>query len=200
TPARHFSGRGLGADQTLWAGFAILGDERRAYYSGDTALFEGFAQIGERLGPFDVALIEVGAYDALWADVHLGPEQAIQAHRAVRAELLVPVHWGTFNLALHSWIEPIERTLAAARAAGVEVATPRPGESIDTAAPPAPERWWPGDVPWKTAAEAPVVSSGLSASVLSEVFRSVTHGSPLNPRGPAVGETATQGGSRASAP
>lgn len=164
TPARHFSGRGLGADQTLWAGFAILGDERRAYYSGDTALFEGFAQIGERLGPFDVAMIEVGAYNALWADVHLGPEQAIQAHRAVRAELLVPVHWGTFELALHSWVEPIERTLAAARAAGVEVATPRPGQSIDTAAPPDPERWWPASVPWQTAAEAPVVSSGLGAS------------------------------------
>jgi L-ascorbate metabolism protein UlaG (beta-lactamase superfamily) len=160
TPARHFSGRGLGADQTLWSGWAVIGQQRRAYYSGDTAMFEGFAQIGARLGPFDVAMIEVGAYDALWADVHLGPEQAILAHQAVRAGVLVPVHWGTFDLALHSWIEPIERTLEAARAAGVRVVTPRPGQSIDTASPPAPERWWPS-VPWKGAAEAPVVSSGL---------------------------------------
>jgi L-ascorbate metabolism protein UlaG (beta-lactamase superfamily) len=160
TPSRHFSGRGLGADQTLWSGWAMLGQQRRAYYSGDTAMFEGFAQIGERLGPFDVAMIEVGAYDALWADVHLGPEQAVLAHQAVRANVLVPVHWGTFDLALHSWVEPIERTLAAARAAGVNVVTPRPGQSIDTAAPAVTERWWPS-VPWKTAAEAPVVSSGL---------------------------------------
>jgi L-ascorbate metabolism protein UlaG (beta-lactamase superfamily) len=160
TPARHFSGRGLGADRTLWAGWALIGRERRAYYSGDTAMFEGFAQIGARLGPFDVAMIEVGAYDAMWADVHLGPEQAILAHRAVKGGVLVPVHWGTFDLALHGWTEPMERTLVAARDAGVRVVTPRPGQSIDSAAPPAPERWWPS-VPWKTAAEAPVVSSGL---------------------------------------
>lgn len=160
TPARHFSGRGLGADQTLWSGWALIGRERRAYYSGDTAMFEGFAQIGERLGPFDISMIEVGAYDTLWADLHLGPEQAIEAHRAARGGVLVPVHWGTFNLALHGWTEPMERVLMAAHAAGVTVVTPRPGQSIDSAAPPPPERWWPS-LPWKTAAEAPVVSSGL---------------------------------------
>jgi L-ascorbate metabolism protein UlaG (beta-lactamase superfamily) len=160
TPARHFSGRGLGADRTLWAGWALLGKSQRAYYSGDTAMFEGFAQIGARLGPFDVAMIEVGAYDAMWADVHLGPEQAILAHQAVRGGLLVPVHWGTFDLALHSWVEPIERTLLAALAAGIPIVTPKPGQSVDSASPPAPERWWP-QVPWKTDSEAPVVSSGL---------------------------------------
>lgn len=162
TPARHFSGRGLGEDRTLWSGWALIGERRRVYYSGDTAMFEGFAQIGARLGPFDAAMIEVGAYDAMWADLHLGPEQAVQAHQAVRGGLLFPVHWGTFNLALHTWVEPVERTLVAARAAGVDVVTPRPGESIDVASPASPTRWWP-DVPWKAAAEAPVVSSGLSA-------------------------------------
>jgi L-ascorbate metabolism protein UlaG (beta-lactamase superfamily) len=162
TPARHFSGRGLGADQTLWSGWALIGAKRRVYYSGDTAMFEGFAQIGERLGPFDAALIEVGAYDALWADVHLGPEQAIRAHEAVRGGLFFPVHWGTFDLALHSWVEPVERTLAAARSSGVQVVTPKPGQSIDVASPPSPERWWP-ELPWKTADEAPVVSSGLDS-------------------------------------
>lgn len=161
TPARHFSGRGMGADQTLWSGWALIAERKRVYYSGDTAMFEGFTQIGERLGPFDAALIEVGAYDAMWADVHLGPEQAIQAHRAVGGGLFFPVHWGTFDLALHSWVEPIERTLVAARAAGVDVVTPRPGQSIDVEAPAAPERWWP-EVPWKTALEASVVSSGLA--------------------------------------
>ena len=167
TPARHFSGRGLGADQTLWSGWALIGREKRAYYSGDTAMFEGFAQIGERLGPFDVSMIEVGAYDAMWADVHLGPEQAIEAHRAVRGGVLVPVHWGTFDLALHGWTEPMERTLAAAQAAGVTVVTPRPGQSIDSAAPPAPERWWPS-IPWRTGAEAPVTSSGLGGTPQSQ--------------------------------
>ncbi len=160
TPARHFSGRGLGADRTLWSGWAMIGEERRVYYSGDTAMFEGFAQIGERLGPFDATLIEAGAYDAMWADVHLGPEQAVAAHQAARGRVLFPVHWVTFDLALHSWVEPMERVLAAARLANVTVVTPKPGQSIDPLAPPEPERWWPR-TPWKTASEAPVVSSGL---------------------------------------
>jgi L-ascorbate metabolism protein UlaG (beta-lactamase superfamily) len=163
TPARHFSGRGLGNDRTLWSGWAVLGAQKRAYYSGDTAMFEGFAEIGARLGPFDATMIEVGAYDAMWADVHLGPEQAVDAHRAVRGGVLFPVHWGTFDLALHTWIEPGERVLEAARRAEVRVVLPKPGQSIDPLAPPSPERWWP-KVPWKTAAEAPVVSSGLAQS------------------------------------
>lgn len=162
TPARHFSGRGLGEDKTLWAGWAILGERRRVFYSGDTAMFDGFEEIGARLGPFDATLIESGAYNALWADVHLGPEQAVLAHRAVRGKVLFPVHWGTFNLALHSWVEPAERVLAAAKAAGVTVVTPRPGESIDPLAPPPPVAWWP-QVPWQNAADAPVTSSGLKA-------------------------------------
>lgn len=161
TPARHFSGRGLGADQTLWAGWAMIGAQRRAYYSGDTAMFEGFRQIGERLGPFDATMIESGAYDAMWADVHLGPEQAVAAHRAVRGNVLFPVHWGTFDLALHTWVEPMERVLAAGRSQNVTVVSPKPGQSIDPFAPPTAQRWWP-KVPWKTAAEAPVVSSGLT--------------------------------------
>ncbi|MDQ2644994.1 MAG: MBL fold metallo-hydrolase, partial [Myxococcota bacterium] len=88
TPARHFSGRGLGADRTLWAGWAVIGEARRVYYSGDTAMFEGFRQIGARLGPFDATLIESGAYNALWADVHLGPEQAVAAHQVVRGRVM----------------------------------------------------------------------------------------------------------------
>lgn len=164
TPARHFSGRGLGADKTLWSGWAMIGAERRVYYSGDTAMFEGFEQIGQRLGPFDATLIESGAYDAMWADVHLGPEQAVAAHRAVRGNVLLPVHWGTFDLALHTWVEPIERVLAAAQRANVTVVTPKPGQSIDPFAPPRAEHWWP-NVPWKSAGEAPVVSSGLAKPI-----------------------------------
>jgi L-ascorbate metabolism protein UlaG (beta-lactamase superfamily) len=165
TPARHFSGRSVtfsDRDATLWAGWALIGPRHRVYYSGDTAMFAGFEQIGERLGPFDVTLIECGAYSALWADVHLGPEQAVLAHQRVRGHWLIPVHWGLFDLALHGWTEPIERVAAAARAAGVKLATPRPGQSFafdpDTAS---GERWWP-EVTWTGAAEAPVVSSHLA--------------------------------------
>ncbi|HEX2882530.1 MAG TPA: MBL fold metallo-hydrolase, partial [Polyangiaceae bacterium] len=98
TPARHFSGRSLvmaDRDQTLWSGWAMLGSTHRAYYSGDTALFPTFREIGDRLGPFDASMIEVGAYNQLWADVHLGPEQALEAHAMVRGGVLFPVHWGT---------------------------------------------------------------------------------------------------------
>ena len=164
TPARHFSGRSLGdANATLWASWAFVGPKHRVYFSGDTALFPGFAEIGERLGPFDAALLEVGAYDALWADVHLGPEQAVAAHRALRGGLLIPVHWGTFDLALHAWTEPAERLLVAAEAEGVRVVVPRPGQSIEPSRAPGLERWWP-EVPWKSASEHPVVSSGLGSN------------------------------------
>jgi L-ascorbate metabolism protein UlaG (beta-lactamase superfamily) len=164
TPARHFSGRSLGdADKTLWAGWSLRGPSHRVYYSGDTAMFPGFKEIGARLGPFDATLIEVGAYDRMWADVHLGPEQAVQAHRDVKGKLMLPVHWGTFNLALHAWTEPVERLLVAAQHASVNVVVPRPGESIDPSNPPPPAAWWP-KVPWHTAAEHPVVSSGLAVS------------------------------------
>lgn len=162
TPARHFSGRSMvmaDRDATLWTGWAIRGPEHRVYYSGDTAMFPEFSEIGRRLGPFDASLIEVGAYDALWADVHLGPEQAIEAHRLVRGGVLIPVHWGTFDLALHPWTEPVERLLVAASGAGTRVAIPKPGRMWTPTSPPVP-RWWPS-VPWRTAEVAPIVSTGL---------------------------------------
>jgi L-ascorbate metabolism protein UlaG (beta-lactamase superfamily) len=161
TPARHFSGRWLDdGDRTLWAGWAFAGPAHRAFYSGDTALHDEFDDIGARLGPFDLTMIESGAYDALWADVHLGPEQAVLAHRQVRGDVMLPVHWGLFDLALHGWTEPMERVLAAAGRAGVRVASPRPGGMVEPAALGAAERWWPA-VPWRTAEEAPAWSSGV---------------------------------------
>lgn len=161
TPARHFSGRGLtDRDRTLWAGWAVLGPEHRVFFSGDSALFPGFAEIGERLGPFDATMLETGAYNQAWADVHMGPEQAVQAHRMLRGDLMLPVHWGTFNLSLHAWTEPVERVLVAAERAGVRVVVPRPGGRIEPSAPPTLARWWP-ELPWQTAEQAPVVSSGL---------------------------------------
>jgi L-ascorbate metabolism protein UlaG (beta-lactamase superfamily) len=161
TPARHFSGRGIGStDRTLWCGWAIVGPERRVYYAGDTAMQHEFAEIGERLGPFDLTMIEIGAYDRLWPDVHLGPEQAVAAHRLVRGGAMLPLHWGTFDLALHGWTEPIERALAEASKDGVRVATPRPGGMVEPMAEIPAARWWPA-LPWRTAAEAPIRSTGL---------------------------------------
>ncbi len=164
TPARHFSGRFLtDRDATLWSGWAFLGAERRIFYSGDTALAPEFAEIGEQLGPFDLTLVESGAYNAAWTDVHMGPEQAVAVHEMVRGELMVPVHWGLFDLSLHGWTEPAERIRVAAERAGVPVAFPRPGESITLDAVPATP-WWP-ELPWETAAEAPIVSTGLPADL-----------------------------------
>lgn len=171
TPARHASGRSLtfsDQDETLWSGWAIVGPKHRVYYSGDTAMFPELEQIGERLGPFDVTMIETGAYNPLWVDVHMGPEQAIVAHEMVRGELFIPVHWGTFDLANHNWTEPVERVLEGAKRTGVAVRIPRPGESVDPGAAPAIARWWP-EVPWQAASETPVVSTALSPSIQERI-------------------------------
>jgi len=163
TPSRHASGRHLlDQNHTLWAGWAVIGKNHRAFFSGDTGLFPGMREIGKRLGPFDVAMIEVGAYDAAWPDWHIGPEQAVRADELLGGKVLIPIHWGLFNLAAHGWTEPIERTVAAAEASGVKLAVPRPGESVEPHALPPFERWWP-EVPWRTAAEYPIVSTRLEA-------------------------------------
>jgi L-ascorbate metabolism protein UlaG (beta-lactamase superfamily) len=165
TPARHASGRSpfSGRDGTLWAGFALVGPAHRVWYSGDTGPFPGLAEIGARLGPFDLAVVEAGAYGRAWPDWHLGPEQAVRATELVRARVLVPVHWGLFNLAYHGWTEPAERVLVAARNAGVTVTIPRPGQSVEPAALPAEARWWPA-LPWRSAEEDPLQASGLAAA------------------------------------
>src|SRR5580698_553652 len=157
-PARHASGRMLFDDGAkLWTGYALLGARHRVYYSGDTGLFPGLRAIGERLGPFDLTMIEIGQYDRAWPDWHLGPEQAIEAHRRVRGAVMLPVHWGLFALASHGWTEPIERALTAARDAGAVVITPRPGQSVEPTVERPQEPWWPA-LPWRTAAEYPIVA------------------------------------------
>ncbi|MGH9419340.1 MAG: MBL fold metallo-hydrolase [Thermoanaerobaculia bacterium] len=159
TPARHASGRLLFVDDgaKLWTGYAFIGANHRVYYSGDTGLFPGLRTIGDRLGPFDLTMIEIGQYDQAWPDWHLGPEQAIEAHRRVRGSVMLPVHWGLFALAAHGWTEPIERTLVAARAAGAVVITPRPGQSVEPTVERPQEHWWPA-LPWRAAAQNPIVA------------------------------------------
>jgi len=163
TPARHASGRVLiDKDDTLWASYALLGPQHRVYFSGDTGLFPALADIGARLGPFDLTMIEAGAYGSAWPDWHLGPEQAVTAHRMVSGRAMLPIHWGLFDLAYHGWTEPMERVLAAAAREGVTVLAPRPGASVEPEAAPALERWWP-EVPWRTGAEDPIVATRMGS-------------------------------------
>ncbi|HKU38803.1 MAG TPA: MBL fold metallo-hydrolase, partial [Polyangiales bacterium] len=143
TPARHYSGRRLlDSDATLWASWVIAGERHRVYFSGDTGYGPQFREIGQRFGPFDLTLIKVGASDPTWQQIHMSPEDAVRAHRDVGGRLLLPVHWGTFNLANHAWNEPAERTVAAAQAAGIAYALPRPGEWVEPGVAEPRAAWW----------------------------------------------------------
>ena len=129
-PARHFSGRGLwNRFETLWASFALAGPRHRVYYGADSGEWAGFGEIGARFGPFDLTMLEIGASDRLWAEIHMGPEGAVRSFGALGGEgLLMPIHWGLFDLALHEWRQPIERVWSAA---GLPLWSPRPGETTE---------------------------------------------------------------------
>jgi len=142
-PARHFSGRGLfDRDETLWAGWVIQSNSGSVYCSGDTGYAEHFEAIGAAYGPFDLTIIKVGAYSDRWPHIHVNPEEAVQAHIEVDGELLLPVHWATFELALHPWDEPIVRTVKAAKENSVRIATPLIGEIVDIESPIPNREWW----------------------------------------------------------
>lgn len=144
TPARHFSGRFLTRNLTLWASWVIAGPSHRVYFGGDSGYTHSFARIGAEHGPFDVTLMPIGAYNTAWPDIHMNPEEAVQAHLDLNASasgLLVPIHWGTFRLAPHRWAEPVERLLAAADAAGIATAVPKPGGRVQPGAA-ASTPWW----------------------------------------------------------
>ncbi|MGK5677169.1 MBL fold metallo-hydrolase [Micromonospora sp. URMC 106] len=142
TAAQHFSGRGLRRDGTLWSSWVVAGAHRKVFYTGDSGYFDGYAEIGERYGPFDVTLMQIGAYDRAWPSIHMFPEEAVAAHLDLRGGLLLPVHWATFNLALHDWSEPVDRIWAEAKARDVRLAVPRPGERVTVDDPPAVDGWW----------------------------------------------------------
>jgi L-ascorbate metabolism protein UlaG (beta-lactamase superfamily) len=142
-PARHYSGRNpLRGDETLWASWVIVGPTRRAFFSGDSGYFDGFAATGAKHGPFDIAIVKIGASHWTWADIHMQPEDAVRTALDVRARLLMPVHWGTFNLAVHAWNEPASRVVAAAKKANLPLVIPRPGELVNAAEPPSLVEWW----------------------------------------------------------
>lgn len=143
TPARHFSGRGFrDRNHTLWASWSVAGPAHRVFHSGDTGPFPGFVDIGVAHGPFDLTFMKIGAYGETWPDIHLTPEQAVDAHTVLRGKALLPIHWGTFNMAFHAWDEPAERVVAAAAGAGVQLIVPRPGESVEPATARGVDPWW----------------------------------------------------------
>lgn len=143
TPAQHFSGRGLfDGDRSLWASWVIAVDGLRLFFSGDTGYHADFKTIGDRFGPFDMTFLETGAYDRQWADVHMQPEQTLQAHLDLKGRWLLPVHNGTFDLAMHAWHEPFDRIQALALARGVALATPEMGELLSLQQPHGGRPWW----------------------------------------------------------
>jgi len=125
-PARHFSGRGLfNRFETLWASFSLAGPQHRVYYGADSGEWAGFQEIGARFGPFDLSMLEIGASNPLWAEIHMGPEGAVGSFRALGGQgLLMPIHWGLFDLALHHWKQPIE---AIWPVEGLRLWSPTPG-------------------------------------------------------------------------
>ncbi|MBI5718512.1 MAG: MBL fold metallo-hydrolase [Burkholderiales bacterium] len=159
-PAQHFSGRGLkDRNATLWSSFVIESERERVFFSGDTGLTDQYAEIRARFGggaagagagagrgrpPFDLVMLEVGAFHPSWCDIHLGPRNALEALSLLGGGALLPVHWSTFSLALHAWDEPAETLLELAPAQGVHLVMPRLGEPVHPARVDAVRPWWRG--------------------------------------------------------
>jgi len=130
-PARHFSGRAiLDRNTTMWASWIIKSENHTIYFSGDSGYGPHFKEIGEKYGPFDFAMLECGQYDKRWKSIHMLPEQTAQAAIDLKTKMAMPIHWGSFVLALHSWRDPVERVTQKAQELGVNVITPKIGEQI----------------------------------------------------------------------
>lgn len=133
-PARHFSGRSLfNRFETLWASFVLKGPIHRVYYGADSGEWDGFTEIGRNYGPFDLTMLEIGAFDRLWADIHMGPDGAVRMFRALSRGwedpgLFMPIHWGLFDLALHAWRQPIKRIFAESN---LKIWAPEPGRPTE---------------------------------------------------------------------
>ncbi|HZT56594.1 MAG TPA: MBL fold metallo-hydrolase [Burkholderiaceae bacterium] len=142
-PSQHFSGRGLkDRNATLWSSFAIRTPKHSVFFSGDTGLTSEYATIRERLGPFDLVMLEVGAFHPSWGDIHLGPEHALEAYQLLGGGAFLPVHWGTFALAVHDWDAPAETLLELGPKQGAHLVMPRLGEAVEPARAEAVTPWW----------------------------------------------------------
>ncbi len=144
TPARHFSGRSLTRNKTLWASFVLKTKEHNLFLGGDSGYDAAFKTIGDNYGPFDLAILECGQYNTMWPNIHMMPEETVQASADLRSKVLLPVHWGKFTLSLHPWREPIERALKKAQSLNMSVATPMIGEPLTLDQPLPQTNWWNG--------------------------------------------------------
>ncbi|MDA8792980.1 MBL fold metallo-hydrolase [Bacteriovoracaceae bacterium] len=143
TPAQHFSGRdGIHQNDTLWASWVIQSEKHNIYFSGDSGYDTHFKEIGEKFGPFDIAFIESGQYNEKWKEVHMMPEEAIIAFKELKAKKYFPVHWGMFELAMHSWYEPIERVYNLAQKNNVDLIAPKIGQIVEPNQSYRFEKWW----------------------------------------------------------
>jgi L-ascorbate metabolism protein UlaG (beta-lactamase superfamily) len=142
-PSQHFSGRTVrDRNRTAWSSFRVAGSRHAFFFSGDTGLTPEYGEIRERLGPFDLVMLEVGAYHPAWGDIHLGPENALAAHALLGGGAFLPVHWGTFNLGLHAWDDPPETLVRLAPAKGVQLVMPRLGEPVEPSRVERVDAWW----------------------------------------------------------
>ncbi len=142
-PSQHFSGRSLkDRNATLWSSMAIHGTRHAVFFSGDTGLTTEYSAIRERLGPFDLVLLEVGAFHPAWGDIHLGPEHALEALQLLGGGAFLPVHWGTFSLAMHAWDQPAEVLFERGPASGAQLLMPQLGEPVEPARGMAAKPWW----------------------------------------------------------
>lgn len=142
-PSQHFSGRALGGrNLTLWSSLVVRGARHAVFFSGDTGLTPEYAAIRQRLGPFDLVMLEVGAFHPAWGDIHLGPENALQALALLGGGAFLPVHWGTFNLAIHAWDEPAETLLQVAPKQGAHLIMPVLGEPVEISRAERVTPWW----------------------------------------------------------
>jgi len=129
-PARHFTGRKFKRNQTLWSAFVLQTENWKLFLGGDSGYDTHFATIGEKFGPFDIALLECGQYNAYWPYIHMFPEETVQAAIDLKARVLMPVHWAKFSLAMHSWNEPVERVVNEAEKQNLKIVTPKLGETV----------------------------------------------------------------------
>jgi L-ascorbate metabolism protein UlaG (beta-lactamase superfamily) len=140
-PSQHFSGRGLrDRNATLWSSLVLRSRRHAVFFSGDTGLTSEYATIRERLGPFDLVMLEVGAFHPSWGHIHLGPANALKAHALLGGGAFLPVHWGTFSLAMHAWDEPAETLLSLG--ADTQLMMPRLGEAVEPAHAERVAPWW----------------------------------------------------------
>jgi L-ascorbate metabolism protein UlaG (beta-lactamase superfamily) len=142
TPARHFSGRGFSRNKTLWASFVVKVDNYTIFVGGDSGFDQSFKNIGEKFGPFDIAMLECGQYDKQWPFIHMAPEETVQAGIDLKAKVFLPVHWAKFTLALHPWKEPIRRAVKHAELLNMAITTPKIGEPMVLTESLPVTRWW----------------------------------------------------------